>query len=526
VFRRRTQSNEYWESELRIEQSDIAHLYELLIDRGAPMRTDELAVAFVDFRCRSEEARIREELSKGTLYQPKDDFEVGERLVFPALDFAAGTVVEKRAGANPEHGDFHVVKVKFDGRRKAKEYASALQTAHKLNNDNANDDVLQAEGLLGPAELLVSMAPDLPGKLVDHLEGKEKQQFIRGGDQWLLKDMLADFGVGHLNIAEAVVEMGGEPVPTAKLLRGMDCSSDQPDDVVLFSLNHALESDGRFDNLGTEDERAWFLKRLEPEDAVQTPDLLKLEPSEYDRSELNAELLRLEWELGDEWSENSASTSSAAPTVTIVLTYPHLHSGTLPLSSRTQSVFPAGDAKRGKMVFIDGRWGQRFDGWMVRDGRYVTGLRDWYQSHKVPVGAFIVLERGPEPGEVVVDFRPRRMRREWARFARVVDEVLVFEMRKLPIACEYDEMMVVDALNAEEIQHLREIRDHDDLSLEELLRITFPELLKLNPEGNVHAKTVYSAVNLVRRTPPGPLFALLSTSDVYRDDGSGYWSLA
>jgi hypothetical protein len=105
-------------------------------------------------------------------------------------------------------------------------------------------------------------------------------------------------------------------------------------------------------------------------------------------------------------------------------------------------------------------------------------------------------------------------------------EELVFEMRKLPIACEYDELMVVDALNADEMQHLREIRNHDDVSLEELLQAIFSELLKLNPEGNVHAKTVYSAVNLVRRTPPGPLFALLCTSSRYRDDGSGYWSLA
>jgi hypothetical protein len=37
------------------------------------------------------------------------------------------------------------------------------------------------------------------------------------------------------------------------------------------------------------------------------------------------------------------------------------------------------------------------------------------------------------------------------------------------------------------------------------------ELTKLNPQGHVHAQELYAAVNLVRRTAPAPLFALLAS---------------
>jgi len=175
---------------------------------------------------------------------------------------------------------------------------------------------------------------------------------------------------------------------------------------------------------------------------------------------------------------------------------------------------------------VDGRWGQRFTAWVVYDGRYIVGLMPWFKEHKVPVGAYIILQRGQEPGEIVVDIRPRRMRREWARLARVDEDQLVFEMRKMPIACEYDELMVVDALDAAAVEDLRQALRQEDMPLTELLDQVIPELLKLSPDGKVHAQTVYSAVNMVRRCPPGPIFAALSSSKLYQPEEGGFWSLA
>jgi len=525
VFEWKTQTPEYWGS-LRFSEEDVACLYELLLDREAPCTTDELVLALIDFHCRQEEARIREELSKGILYQPREDYEVGQRLVFPALDFALGTVVDKRAGHNPEHGEFNVIRVRFEGQAEPREFAAALKTPHKLNLDDGSEALLKPEGLLTPAELKEKMAGDLEQRLVAYLEALPDDSFVQSDGKWLLRDMLAEVNIGHLNIAEALIEVEGQPLPPQRLLEELDLPEEIPPEISLFSLNYALGQDERFDDVGPAGEHRWYLRRLEPEAALMVPDPLRYEPLSYDRSLLGGELLSLEWELGDEWSKEVAEMPSIAPQVTIVLTYPHRRAGTLPLSFRTRGLFPPSKQGRTRVNLIDGRWGERFPAWVVYDGRYVAGLEGWFERHKIPVGAYIVLERGEKPGEIVVDFRSRRMRREWGRFATIEDGRLVFEMRKLPIACEYDELMVVDVLDAEGVDALRQTLRQGEISFAEVLDQVFLELLKLSPEGKIHAKTVYSAINLVWRCPPGPIFAVLSGSKRYQSVGDGFWALA
>ena len=51
----------------------------------------------------------------------------------------------------------------------------------------------------------------------------------------------------------------------------------------------------------------------------------------------------------------------------------------------------------------------------------------------------------------------------------------------------------------------------------------FPELAKLSPQTTVHSKTVYSAVNVVRRCPPGPVFAELVRQPCFVSMGENYW---
>ena len=60
----------------------------------------------------------------------------------------------------------------------------------------------------------------------------------------------------------------------------------------------------------------------------------------------------------------------------------------------------------------------------------------------------------------------------------------------------------------------------------DLLEQLLPELAKLSPQGNVHAKTLYAAINLIKRIPPGPLFAALITQTKFRAMGDGYWLAA
>jgi hypothetical protein len=69
-------------------------------------------------------------------------------------------------------------------------------------------------------------------------------------------------------------------------------------------------------------------------------------------------------------------------------------------------------------------------------------------------------------------------------------------------------------------------RAHEQrLTLAQLIARVFPELAKLSPQGTVHAATLYSAANVVMRTPPGPLLAELITSGTYAPVGDNYWVL-
>ena len=63
--------------------------------------------------------------------------------------------------------------------------------------------------------------------------------------------LLVDVNVGHLNLAEAVLdEAGGKPLPTKAFIDQLDLSGNVNPKLIEFSLNFALQEDGRFDEVG------------------------------------------------------------------------------------------------------------------------------------------------------------------------------------------------------------------------------------------------------------------------------------
>jgi hypothetical protein len=291
-----------------------------------------------------------------------------------------------------------------------------------------------------------------------------------------------------------------------------------------------LAADGRFDQVGPGDTRRWYLQRLEPPEALEVPLPLRYTPVPYDRDALTVELLQMEWELDDEWTEReqaAAAVRATIPATTLLLTYPHLASVTLPLSRHTRSFFPSGHGERVMVTLIDGRWGRPFPGWVVPRHRYVAGLRSWFNEHKLPAGAYIVVERRDNSGELVVDFRPKRMRREWTRMAEVTEDGrLDFQMRKQAISCEYDEHLILGVEQIDEVLRLRADPTYADAPLPNLVYQIFSDLAGLSQQGSVHAKTLYSAVNVVRRLPPGPIFAALAVDPRMQSIGDGFYRLA
>ncbi|MCD4686364.1 MAG: hypothetical protein K8S97_10545, partial [Anaerolineae bacterium] len=63
-------------------------------------------------------------------------------------------------------------------------------------------------------------------------------------------------------------------------------------------------------------------------------------------------------------------------------------------------------------------------------------------------------------------------------------------------------------------------------TLTDTMRHLLGELARLTPQRTVHAKTLYSAVNALRRCPPGPIFATLVARPEFEHVGGPYWRLA
>ncbi|MGD8515643.1 MAG: hypothetical protein PVG54_01655, partial [Anaerolineae bacterium] len=106
MIQRRTQTASYWQEQFEIGTRDITLMYDLILEKGKPVALDRLAMAVIDRHCRHEEGLVEAELSKGSAYQPQDPYEVGQQIIFPALDYVLGTVTGTREGWNPEYGKF------------------------------------------------------------------------------------------------------------------------------------------------------------------------------------------------------------------------------------------------------------------------------------------------------------------------------------------------------------------------------------------------------------------------------------
>jgi len=525
VIQRRTQNLLYWRDHYEVEEADHEFLYDILGSAADPMSLEALAVAVIDRRCQIEESRIRNELSRGQIYDPKEGYGVSDAIVFPAFEYRFGEVTDVRPGENPEHGEFDVLTVRFEDDGRELQFAARLLTTHVLNRET-DEIIFSDEPLLSAQEICDEVGDALTMKLEGHLQ-ENPDYFINAGQRWLTTDQMAPVNIGHLNIAEAAIEMKNEATPTSELLDMVEIDPTLSDVVRMFSLETAMHNDDRFVQAGRVGESAWILRTMVPVVALEIPLSLQYGAVSYDRADLNVELLQAEWEIGDEWSESGMSDGapSAVPSVIVYPTYPHVAAGVLPLSAATRSLFPEGDGACTAVTLIDGRWGQRFPGWVVHAGRYLAGLDKWFLEHKLPVGTSVILQRTNNPNEVTVDYKPHRMKREWVRTARVQDDRLVFQMERKQIACEYDDNLALFVSDPDDIIELVEYVDGQGISVEKLVEQIMPELTKLSPQGTAHVKTLYSAVNVVRRLPPGPIFAALPGIPGATDTGSGFWSL-
>ena len=279
-----------------------------------------------------------------------------------------------------------------------------------------------------------------------------------------------------------------------------------------FSLDLALEEDPRFDEVGPSGEVLWFLNRLEPEGVLKPHLCLRYNELDYDRSILTEPMLALEKELDDELSPVAVKLQGVNE-AQLPLIFPHWRAGTLPLSTRIRHLFPtAYEAPRIRFMLVDGETGEKFPGWVVRSQRFIFGLRDWYQAKGVMPGTLIKVKKGKNSGEVIVQCDSHRPNREWVRTVLVgSDGGVVFAMLKQQVTAAYDERMAIAVPDPEALDLVWQQTHKDHVPFERTLVNTVRELAKLTPQSHVHASELYTAVNVVRRCPPGPILALLAS---------------
>ena len=511
-----TQTAEYWVDSFSVLESDIEQIYNHFLEVGKPQTAHQLVEVIISHRVREENNLIAKLMKGRSIYQPSVKHKIGDKLLFPALQFVHGTVKSKRDGYDPRYGQYDVITVKIKNRNR--EFASNLEGEHELNFENGDSyDPM--------AEIDVSLLNETYGEAVARATTRallERAEFVRLGDLFFIKDLMADVNVGHLHLTEAVLEVNeGGPLPTEEIFVHLDLDKGLDPEVRLFSLNYALDEDDRFDEVGIPNKVSWFLNRLEPSGVRKVPERLDYDPIPYDYALLSPQLLMLERELDDEWSDIEVS-DVPQPTI-LSLTYPHRWASTLPLSSRVKPLFPQGSSPLQRVILLDEYTETEIPAWVVQEKRYIIGLQSWYEEHNIPVGGFITLKPGPEPGIVLLGYDRRRPKREWVRLATVVDNQLTFELERRRLGCGYDDLLIVGTDVIAAVDSLARKVQQNQWSIGSLLVHIFPALAKLNPQETVHTKTLYSAINMLRRVPPGPLFAELIKHPAFRPVGDHYW---
>ncbi len=513
MIHRQTQSSDYWSS-FALTQDDAEFLYGLVLEAGSPKRLAELTQAVMRHRIEQENAALRRQYTSDKFYQPKKNYTAGEDIVFPALKFATGRVAGVRKGTNPDIGDFDVIEVEMNGGFK-REFAANFNRHHILNEQDPT--TLMDDGRIAtPEELYAQYGEPVSQAVNAALE--QNSEFIRVGEEWFLRAMMADVNVGHLNLAEAVLDVaGGGPLTTDVILRDLGLPPDVAGNVQEASLNAALASDARFDEVSLGDAPAWFLRRLEPAEVREMPAALKAARFQGNVT-LGDDLEALARELDDEL-EFDAAPIEPADQASFTLIFPHKRAGTLGWSRKVAAVLPEFSKPRIPIRLKDRAGGKEVTVWLVRDGRYLWGLGDWFRSPDIQPGSQIELTRSE--GYWTIDFHRHKPRREWVRVATVRDGRLHLETAQRAVSGNVDDLQSVFVDDPRAFDGLHE-RSRD---VAYAVREAFPEIAKLSPQGNVHARTLYAVVNVIVRAAPRDVFSALVASGAYVQVGDNYWHL-
>ena len=231
---------DYWET-FELKDEDREFIYNYLLEVETPLTSPELLEALVKERIRQEKLAIeKQRTSGGDIYKPADSFKVDQDLVFPAFSWQHATVMGVRKGQNPDLGTFQVIQVKFDN-QETKEFAANIQD-HILNQPQ---EISETESSLDPAIVL----EDYGDRLLQVIDSDllKNEEFVRIAGKWFPRALVVDINAGHLNLAEAILDMaGGGPLPTKDLLEQVGLASDTNSKLVDFFIGFGIAGRSSF----------------------------------------------------------------------------------------------------------------------------------------------------------------------------------------------------------------------------------------------------------------------------------------
>ena len=511
-------NSDYW-ANFNVSQEDIEFLYNQLLELEIPQTPNALLKLIIGNRVKSIKDAQEKEKVGNVIYIPKEQYEIGQTLVFPAIDWKSGLVNNIRIGFNPEFESFQVIDITFENGDKSSFACNLVD--HPLNNSS---NTITSDPLLVIDYVIMQYGNRLINILEKNLENNT--ELVRIAGCWFPKALLVDINTGHLNLAEAVLEENkGGPLSTRQLLDQIGLRSSVNSQLMEFSLNYVLQDDPRFDEVGPAGEVLWHLKDMEPEDVRKIPFFLQYENINYDHEIVKPFLFQFEGDLFDELEEWE-KVKENVDEIKVSLIFPHWRSGTLPLSHSLSKLFPtAYEAPRVCFTFIDEENKKRFPGWVVRPYRYVYGLKEWYKSNGLIPGSLVHLKKGDQPGEIQVIREKCRQSREWMRTALIgSDQGIVFGTLKQNVFTTFNERMSIAVPDPEGFEEIWIKNNSKKEDINRIILKIMRELSKLNPQ--IHAQELYAAVNILKRCPPGMIINFLLTSKDVKHLGDLYFRIA
>ncbi len=519
-----TQTEEFWRDVYEVSDADLDLAANQILEAGRPLAIEALSSTIVLRHYQREREAATLHAKSGNVYQPLGSYQAGQRLLFTECDYKTGRVVEVREGHNRRYGGFNVIKVYFDADSTDAEFASDFPYPHPLNRPveellGKGDDSLSESDIVNAYRELVN------AKLEVALQ--KNHDFVTFDDLWFLRELLPEMNDYVLNLAEASIDSTHHhPVAVREILADMNLQLTASLEAQLFALNLALGRDNRFVNVSLDENPVWYLRALMPAAAFARPEILVPAQRTAGGEYIGSTMLELVEQIGDELDFLPATAPTTGDTH-IELSFPHLYSGTLPASPRIIGALPATRATHIPITLIENRSGQKIDAWLCPAEAYICGLSDWYKKAGICIGAMIGLSQLPDPLTWQISITPIKGKKsEFICSAGISDGVLTLGNQRTSLEVKVDRNMLIDVPEPAVIAAQMREAESSGLPLSTIVFHVFEELVKkFSKGGSVHAKSVYSAVNLIRRYSAVAVFAELTRRACYDPVGGGFWAL-